>query len=420
LTTKKQRLALINACGWVRVSNLVLSDPSVSRDAKLLYQILSMFSFTKRVAWPGQETLSGLLGVKRNAIRKWTKELTERGLVVLTQRGSNKTNYYHLPTLDQVYADEDVESFCERSRRDAEQVRAYASYLLNQTGASVGMHPDASVGMHPDASVGMHKEQQVEEEQVEEEQASAPTAPPPAKRRSRKRRVRNPLAREIKGVDSSNSKIAEKAAALADKTERERGGFAAGTGRSRGGDGDFGRGFDRKVENDGEGVRGPRRKRSHKQVDPVPDPPHETTEFLPWSVYCSSLIRRPKSRGQGVKDFEEWTGPDFNAYIGYMAAGWLGYEEPPLNTAKTRSQAKRLLTAIGGQKAKLMLDFCLENWAPICNRLRIDAAPLPNAALIEGYLQSLQKLKKDGIQKVDVGINRVRENYDDLPAEGWG
>jgi biotin operon repressor len=421
--TKKKRRALIDACGWVQVSNLILTDPKLSRDAKLLYQTLSMFSFGKRAVWPGQESLGQILGVKRNAISKWTKELTERGLVVLTHRGNKKTNYYHLAPLDQVYGDEDVDAYCDLSGRDPSRVRDYANYLLNLSGASVGMHHGASVGMHRDASVGMHEEEQLEEEQVEEEQVSTPTPAAPTRARTRKRRVRNPLAREIQPASSETSaKIAKKAAALAEKTEREAGGFAARRGRSGGGDGGFGRGFDRGADpytesvREAESDRKQSRPRGKRQADL--DPPHETTEFGPWSTFCASLCRRPKRQGRGVKDPEEWNANDFELYLGGMIQGWQG-AEPPSVTSKTKAQAKRLLKSIGGDLAKDLLDFCLQNWVGIRNRLRLDTAAYPSAAIIEGYLESIKTLKKDGVAKVDVGINRVKETYDDQPDEGW-
>lgn len=405
---------LAHDMGFVLVSPLVFTDTSISGGALRLYLILRDFAGCEVSAFPGRERLGELAGVSEKQVTRLTAELEERGLIEVEQRGLNKTNRYHMVPLTKVYGPKEAVDYCARKGRKIPPWLAGSE----RTDPSFPGRTDPSLQEGPDMS---HKAYTDEADTDEADTASSPTASPPAQSRTRRRKVRNPLAREIS--KEAEERLARKAAALAEKTERERGGFAATTARSKSAEGGFGRGFDRKGDAFDAAAEGaenaPKRSRSKKVPEPEADPPHETTEFLPWSIYCSTLIRRPKSKGRGVKDFEEWNGSDFNAYIGYMASGWLGHEEPPTDTAKTRAQAKRLVTAIGGQKAKLMLDFCLENWPAICNRLRIDAAPLPNAALIEGYLQSLQKLKKDGIQKTDVGINRVKETYDDQPDEGW-
>ena len=191
---------------------------------------------------------------------------------------------------------------------------------------------------------------------------------------------------------------------------------------SGGAGGDFGKGFDRGADpfdaavREAENDRKRSEPRSARQADL--SPPHETTEFTPWSAFCASLCRRPKAQGRGIKDPNEWNANDFELYLTGMVQGWQG-DEPPNITSKTKGQSKRLLGAIGGDLAKDLLDFCLQNWGGIRTRLRLDTAAYPSAAILEGYLESIKTLKKDGVAKVDVGINRVKESYDDQPDEGW-
>jgi hypothetical protein len=269
----------------------------------------------------------------------------------------------------------------------------------------------------------MHEEEQLEEEQAEEEQAFTPTPAAPTKDRARKRRVRNPLAREIEGDDHGlAARLAVKAAALAEKTEREAGGFAAHRGTKEARDEGFGRGFDREGDPYAEAVSGAEggRKPSPRRGGhaAATSPPPEATEFGPWSGFCAALCKRPKSQGGGVKDPAEWNANDFELYLTAMIQGWQK-AEPPHITSKTKAQAKRLLGSIGGDLAKDLLDFCLQNWPGVRNRLRLDTATFPSAAILEGFLESIKALKKDGVAKVDVGINRVKETYDDQPDEGW-
>jgi hypothetical protein len=239
----------------------------------------------------------------------------------------------------------------------------------------------------------------------------------------KKHRVRNPLAREVEGGDSeAASRIARKAAELAERTEREAGGFAARRGTSRAADGGFGKGFDRgtgpsaESHREAENDRKQTSPRGKRQADL--EPPLDTSEFAPWAEFCTSLCRRPKAAGRGIKDPSEWNGADFEVYLTSMIQGWQE-EEPPHVTTKTKAQAKRLVGAVGGDLAKDLLDFCLQNWAGVRNRLRLDTAAFPSAAIIEGYLESIKTLKKEGVAKVDVGINRVKATYDDQPDEGW-
>ena len=72
-------------------------DSEISRDARLLWGIYHSYSQKKQKAYDpstfvGQGTLCQVMGARRDAIYRWTKELREAGWLDVERRGLNKPN----------------------------------------------------------------------------------------------------------------------------------------------------------------------------------------------------------------------------------------------------------------------------------------------------------------------------------------
>ncbi len=78
------------------VPNFILTNPSISVGAKLLYAMILKYDWSNQGCFPGQQQLAKDMGAGERSIRTYQKELEEAKLLEVTQRGLGKTNYYRL------------------------------------------------------------------------------------------------------------------------------------------------------------------------------------------------------------------------------------------------------------------------------------------------------------------------------------
>jgi hypothetical protein len=86
--------------------------------ARLLYALLKMHAWQKDSAYPGQERLGELMGVKVRMVQIYLKELTDAGLIDRKQRGGTKSNVYYIQPLNAIYCAGDTQSITGHKAQD--------------------------------------------------------------------------------------------------------------------------------------------------------------------------------------------------------------------------------------------------------------------------------------------------------------
>jgi DNA-binding transcriptional MocR family regulator len=90
----------ILAQGYGIVAKSVMTDKTVSLQAKGLYSYLCTFANADHKAWPGIEKIMNDLGISRNSIFKYLKELKDKGYITTEQQqkndGTYSTNVYNI------------------------------------------------------------------------------------------------------------------------------------------------------------------------------------------------------------------------------------------------------------------------------------------------------------------------------------
>ncbi len=81
--------------GFTQIPNGVLSDTSVSLGARMTLITLMQFAWN-RDAFPGQGTLSKMLGVTDRTVRDYLTELKDAGYIKVYRRGRGQTNVYRI------------------------------------------------------------------------------------------------------------------------------------------------------------------------------------------------------------------------------------------------------------------------------------------------------------------------------------
>jgi len=84
------------AGGFTVVPNGVMRHPGLTPGAKLAYVMLLTYAWQDDCCFPGQATLARDMGASERYVRNALKELAERGLISIQQRGLNRTNLYTL------------------------------------------------------------------------------------------------------------------------------------------------------------------------------------------------------------------------------------------------------------------------------------------------------------------------------------
>ena len=86
----------VSAGGFTQVPNILLKDPKVSANAKVVYSMLLSYAWNNSYVFPGQERLAEDIGLSQPTIARAVKELEQHGWLEIQRRGQGKTNIYVL------------------------------------------------------------------------------------------------------------------------------------------------------------------------------------------------------------------------------------------------------------------------------------------------------------------------------------
>ena len=89
--------------GFAQVPNVVLRDPSLTGNEKVLYALLLSYAWHDDECFPGQETLAHDMGLKPRAIRQLLVKLKAKRLIGWKRQGLGKVNIYHINRLSDAY-----------------------------------------------------------------------------------------------------------------------------------------------------------------------------------------------------------------------------------------------------------------------------------------------------------------------------
>ena len=82
------------ADGFTQVPNFLLRNADLSMGAKLTYAMFLSYAWNNERCFPGQETLAADIGVARQTVNDFIRELRQKGLIEVQRRGLGKTNLY--------------------------------------------------------------------------------------------------------------------------------------------------------------------------------------------------------------------------------------------------------------------------------------------------------------------------------------
>ena len=82
--------------GFTMVPNHLLVSDRISPGAKLAYAMLLKYVWEKDYCFPGQETLAREMGVTRQSVNTYLKELQHQKFIEIKRRGQGLTNLYVL------------------------------------------------------------------------------------------------------------------------------------------------------------------------------------------------------------------------------------------------------------------------------------------------------------------------------------
>ena len=80
--------------GFVVLPRVVLLNKELSTGAKLTYGGLLHFAWQEGSCFPGQERLATSIGVSRQSVNAYLRELEAAGFISIRRRGLGKTNIY--------------------------------------------------------------------------------------------------------------------------------------------------------------------------------------------------------------------------------------------------------------------------------------------------------------------------------------
>jgi Helix-turn-helix domain len=80
--------------GFTQVPNFILRSATLSMGAKLTYAMFLSYAWNNDFCFPGQETLARAIGVSRQSVGTFIRELECEGLVQVKRVGLGKTNHY--------------------------------------------------------------------------------------------------------------------------------------------------------------------------------------------------------------------------------------------------------------------------------------------------------------------------------------
>src|SRR5258707_1870725 len=80
--------------GFTMVPNHALVSDKISPGAKLAYAMLLKYIWEKDYCFPGQDTLAKEMGVTRQSVNAYLKELQRQKFIEIKRRGQGLTNVY--------------------------------------------------------------------------------------------------------------------------------------------------------------------------------------------------------------------------------------------------------------------------------------------------------------------------------------
>ncbi len=86
----------VSAGGFTQIPNILLNEPRLSANAKVVYSKLLSYAWHNNHVFPGQERMAVDLGSTRSTINRGVMELEEAGWLEIQRRGQGKTNLYVL------------------------------------------------------------------------------------------------------------------------------------------------------------------------------------------------------------------------------------------------------------------------------------------------------------------------------------
>jgi biotin operon repressor len=96
---EKHTIIIQNAAlrqGFTQIPNYVLRDGRLSFGARLTYTMLLSYAWQEGSCFPGQERIACDLGVSRQRISEYLRELRKVGYIDWKRRGLGKTNVYYV------------------------------------------------------------------------------------------------------------------------------------------------------------------------------------------------------------------------------------------------------------------------------------------------------------------------------------
>jgi biotin operon repressor len=86
----------VTAGGFTQVPNILLKDPKISANGKVVYSMLLSYAWNNNMVFPGQERMAEDIGSSQPTIARAIKELEQQGWLEVQRRGQGKTNLYVL------------------------------------------------------------------------------------------------------------------------------------------------------------------------------------------------------------------------------------------------------------------------------------------------------------------------------------
>ena len=80
--------------GFTQVPNFMLRSAELSVGAKITYAMFLSYAWHNDCCFPGQATLAEDIGVSRQSVNGFIRELERAGFVGVKRRGLGKTNLY--------------------------------------------------------------------------------------------------------------------------------------------------------------------------------------------------------------------------------------------------------------------------------------------------------------------------------------
>ena len=82
--------------GFTQVPNAILKTKEISAGAKLTYAMLLSYAMNKDECFPGQDRLGDDMGISRQTVNGYIRELDTKGFIKIIRQGQGKSNIYEI------------------------------------------------------------------------------------------------------------------------------------------------------------------------------------------------------------------------------------------------------------------------------------------------------------------------------------